>query len=240
MSGTTVLTIDSLDAAARIFSRPAAWRGYFFVARGRRPLPAPARHNPVAARTGRLVARDADRGAVDLREIRAIGAGDSAAFRRLIDREAPRLLRFAQGMLGNAQEAEDVVQDTLIRLWEKAADWTPDARIGTWLHRVCYNRAIDVLRRRRNFVEDSALDLVADPAETAEAVLVGTETAHALAAAIETLPPRQRTAVLLFHVQELSQREAAAIMEISETAFESVLARARRQLRRLIGEDENG
>lgn len=183
------------------------------------------------------MARNEDGAAVELGEVRAIAAGDSAAFQRLIDREGPRLLRFARGMLGSLDEAEDVVQDTLIRLWENAASWTPDARIGTWLHRVCYNRSIDRLRRRRAFVDDSALDDMADESVPPDHLLVQGETVRSVQAAIAVLPPRHRTAVLLFHFQDLSQREAAAVMGMSETAFESLLARARRQLRRSLADE---
>lgn len=167
----------------------------------------------------------------DLSEIRAIAAGDSAAFQRLIGREAPRLLRFAQGMLGSLDEAEDVVQDTLIRLWENAASWTPEARIGTWLHRVCYNRAIDVLRRRRALIDGGALSELPDPTDLPDAGIIRNETALSIRDAVARLPTRQRTAVLLFHFQDFSQRDAASVMGVSEDAFESLLARARRQLK---------
>jgi RNA polymerase sigma-70 factor (ECF subfamily) len=177
--------------------------------------------------------------AAELLEVRAIAAGDSAIFQRLIDREAPRLLRFALGLLGSMEDAEDVVQDTLIRLWENAATWTPDARIGTWLHRVCYNRAIDLLRRRRAFVEDSALLETIDDAELPDAAMVRGEAELSLREAIERLPTRQRTAVLLFHFQDFSQREAARVMGVSEEALESMLARARRQLRQHLGGDSD-
>jgi RNA polymerase sigma-70 factor (ECF subfamily) len=178
------------------------------------------------------LARHEDAAALELGEIRAIANGDSAAFQRLIAREGPKLLRFARGLLGNLDEAEDAVQDTFIRLWENAALWTPEARIGTWLHRVCLNRSIDVLRRRRAFVDDTILDEFADSAVLPDATLVTNETTLSLRDAIERLPTRQRTAILLFHFQESSQREAAEIMGVSEAAFESVLARARRQLKR--------
>jgi RNA polymerase sigma-70 factor (ECF subfamily) len=184
------------------------------------------------------LARHEDSAGAELREIRAIAAGDSAAFQRLIDREAPRLLRFARGLLGSPDEAEDVVQDTLIRLWENAASWTPQARIGTWLYRVCYNRSIDALRRRRNFVDDSALDELPDGASLPDQSLVHGEAALLLRDAIERLPARQRTAILLFHFQDLSQREAAEVMGVSEAALESTLARARRQLKRWLAPNE--
>lgn len=183
------------------------------------------------------MARSEDTFQADLSEIRAIAAGDSAAFQRLIDREAPRLVRLAYGMLGRLDEAEDVVQDTMIRLWESAASWTPDARIGTWLHRVCYNRAIDALRRRRAVADESALDEIPDDADAPDAGIIRGETILSVRDAIERLPARQRTAVLLFHFQDFSQRDAAGVMGISEDAFESMLARARRQLKRLLGSD---
>src|SRR5262249_51000642 len=138
----------------------------------------------------------------------------------------------------NLEEAEDAVQDTLIRLWENAARWTPDARIGTWLHRVCYNRAIDMLRRRRNFVDEGVLETFPDTADAPEASLIESQSALTRGEAIDALPPRQRTAITLFHFQDASQREAAEIMGISETAFESVLARARRQLKRWLASDD--
>jgi RNA polymerase sigma-70 factor (ECF subfamily) len=175
-------------------------------------------------------------------EIRAVAAGDQGAFSRLIGRESPKLLRFAQGILGNAEEAEDVVQEALIRLWEVAATWTPDARIGTWLHTVAYNRSVDRLRRRRDFVDGSALDEMADPSPLAQDNLEQGELAQSVRDAVERLPHRQRSAVLLFHLQELPQSEAARVMGISESAFESLLARARRQMRQWLsapgGEDD--
>jgi RNA polymerase sigma-70 factor (ECF subfamily) len=164
-------------------------------------------------------------------EMRAIAAGDPVAFARLVDRESPRLLRFARGILGSPEEAEDVVQDTLLRLFQNAGAWEPEARIGTWLHRVCYNRSIDRLRRRRAYVDDKVLDELADEAEAADVVLVKQETVRSVREAIERLPERQRTAVLLFHFQDMAQRDAAEVMGVSEVAFESLLSRARRRIR---------
>ncbi len=172
--------------------------------------------------------------------MRAVASGDPAAFARLIDRESPRLLRFAHGLLGTIEEAEDVVQDTLIRLYENAASWEPQARIGTWLHRVCYNRSIDKLRRRRTFVDEAMLDEVPDSAELPDSALLRSEAVLSVREAVERLPYRQRTAILLFHFQELAQREAAGIMGISEPAFESLLARARRQIRALLDRPGDG
>jgi RNA polymerase sigma-70 factor (ECF subfamily) len=177
-----------------------------------------------------LARGDEDKAPVDL-EMHAVARGDARAFARLIDRETPRLLRFARGLLGNLEEAEDVVQDTFLSLYENAASWRPEARIGTWLHTVCYNRAIDRLRRRRAFVDEGALEDLADSGEAADQGLLRREAVHSVRAAIDALPHRQRTAILLFHFQDMPQREAAAVMGVTEAAFESLLARARRLMR---------
>lgn len=176
-------------------------------------------------------ADDESQAAAEFAEIRAIAAGDQAAFVRLIDRESPRLLRFSQAILGDLGEAEDVVQDTLLTFWKNAGRWKPEARIGTWLYTVSYNRAIDRLRRRRNFVDESALDDIADDGDLPETQLVQVETDRSVRTAVARLPHRQRSAVLLFHFQDLPQREAARVMGVSESAFESLLARARRRMR---------
>ena len=169
--------------------------------------------------------------AAEFLEMRAIATGDQNAFARLIDRESPRLLRFARSMLGSLEEAEDVCQETFISLWENAARWRPEARIGTWLHRVCTNRAIDRLRRRRDFVEADALNNVPDAAPLAEAGLLRGEAIGSVRDALERLPLRQRLALILLYFQELPQSEAAAVLGVSESGFESLLARGRRQLR---------
>jgi RNA polymerase sigma-70 factor (ECF subfamily) len=178
------------------------------------------------------LAKDAgDSRSAEHSEVRAIASGDQAAFARLIDRESPRLLRFAQGVLGSLEEAEDVVQETLISLWENAASWKPEARIGTWLHRVCYNRSVDRLRRRRPQGAMSDLEDLPDTAVLAETALVQEETVRSVREALGRLPHRQRSALLLFHFQDVTLAQGAEILGVSESAFESLLARGRRQMR---------
>ncbi len=189
--------------------------------------------------TGWLLAKDPDQDrAADLAEVRALASGDRDILALVMQREGPRLLRFALGVLGSLEEAEDTVQDTFISLWENAARWRPEARLGTWLHTVCYNRAVDRLRRRRAFVEESALDAIADESEPADRRMVRVQTARSVREAVARLPHRQRTAILLFHFQDLPQKQAAEILGVSESAFESLLARARRQMRRWLSAGE--
>jgi RNA polymerase sigma-70 factor (ECF subfamily) len=182
--------------------------------------------------------RDGDPVARDRMRLVRVAAGDDAAFAEIVVEETPRLLRFAATILGpGAPETEEVAQEALIRLWRQAETWTPDGRISTWLHRVAYRLSIDVLRRRRALVDiDLVEETIADESPEPEARLIVAEDARALRAAVDGLPERQRTAIVLCHFQGLAQAEAANVMDVSEAAYESLLARARRRLRALLAE----
>lgn len=168
---------------------------------------------------------------------RAVAGGDQAAFAALVERESHGLLRFARSLIGDGAEAEDVVQEAFLALWQTAPRWQPDALLTTWLHRVCYTRSIDRLRRRRAFAEVDELEDRPDPtvAEPDSGIAVR-QSVQSVHKALAQLPTRQRTAMVLFHLQEFSQKEAAAVMDVSEDALESLLARGRRQMRALLAE----
>ncbi|ESQ73664.1 RNA polymerase sigma factor [Asticcacaulis sp. AC402] len=160
-----------------------------------------------------------------------IGRGDTAAVSVLVTRKLPRLLSLARRMLGDPVEAEDVAQETLVRTWKQARDWVPGrARIDTWMHRVALNLCYDRLRRRRDQVSTDDVEIV-DSAPGAVAVIEQAQNAAALQTALKALPERQRVAITLCYYQELSNIEAAALMEVSVEALESLLSRARRTLR---------
>ncbi len=181
-------------------------------------------------------AADAARRAADGALMDAVASGDRAAFIRLVNAQSPRLLRFTASLLGSLAEAEELVQEAFLRLWQRAEDWRPDGTVSTWLHRVAYRLAVDAIRRRRPSVGiDGLEEVLADEAPSHHDQLVVTQEAAMLRRAIDDLPERQKAALLLCHFQELSQVEAAAIMGIGEHAYESLLARARRKLRETLG-----
>lgn len=159
-----------------------------------------------------------------------VGAGEPEAARLLVMRHIGRVVGLSHRMLGDATEAEDVAQDTFLRLWRNAARWEPRALLGTWLHRVAYNLCVDRLRRRRALPLDEAGD-VADPAPGAGAVIHLKDVSDAVSRALDALPERQRHAILLVHYQELGNIEAARILGVSVEAIESLLARGRRGLK---------
>lgn len=159
--------------------------------------------------------------------------GDPQAARLLTQRLAPRAFAFAMRLLGDGGEAEDVVQEAMLRLWRIAGEWRQgEAKIATWLYRVVVNLATDRLRARKRRPA-IAIDEQVDPASdspTAEACLIDNDRMTALQQALLALPERQRQAVILRHIEGLSNPEIAAVMEIGVEAVESLTARGKRAL----------
>lgn len=167
-----------------------------------------------------------------------LGQGDEAAARQITHAKLPRVLALARRILGDAQEAEDVAQDTFLRVWRHAGRWRPGAaHFDTWLHTVTLNLCRDRLRRRRE-ATIAALPEVADPALSADVAIDQAARAHRVAAAIAALPDRQREAILLVHYQDLGNIAAAQVLDVSVDALESLLARGRRALRKSLEETE--
>ena len=163
--------------------------------------------------------------------VRRVGEGDAAAIQAMVARKLPRMLSLAQRMLGDAAEAEDVAQEAMVRAWRQAPRWTPgQARFDTWLHRVGLNLCYDRLRRRREIATDAVPDGV-DDGPAPDRGLLAAETGARVEQALARLPQRQREAIVLCHYQELGNIEAAALMEVSVEALESLLSRGRRALR---------
>lgn len=168
--------------------------------------------------------------------VRRVGQGDPAASQALVALKLPRIHALAQRMLGDATEAEDVAQETLLRAWRQAPKWAPGrARFDTWLHRVALNLCYDRLRRRREIPTEAPPDRP-DDGPGPDRGLLAAETGARVAQALRQLPDRQREAIVLCHYQELSNIEAAALMEISVEALESLLSRGRRALRQALSD----
>lgn len=155
----------------------------------------------------------------------------------MVVRKLPRLLALAARMLGDSIEAEDVAQETFLRVWREAPHWQSGrAPFDAWLYRVALNLCYDRLRRQREKTMAMPPER-ADPGPAPDQVLEDRADRQQMAAALLSLPVRQREAVVLQYYQELSNIEAAAVMGVSVEALESLLARARRNLRSYLKQD---
>lgn len=160
----------------------------------------------------------------------AYAAGEAGAARALTGRLAPRIHAFALRMLGDAAEAEDVTQETMLRLWRIAPQWERGrGRVATWAFRVASNLCTDRLRQRRPAALEDAPE-PEDPAPGPEARLIAADRVQALEAALAALPARQRQAVVLRHLEGLANPEIAEVMGVGVEAVESLTARGRRAL----------
>ncbi|MDO9342491.1 RNA polymerase sigma factor [Pseudomonas pergaminensis] len=169
----------------------------------------------------------------DVELLARISNNEPAAVNEMVTRKLPRLLALASRILGDADEAKDVAQESFLRIWRHAASWrSGEARFDTWLHRVALNLCHDRLRRRkeRPLSDDETAALV-DTTPSLDEQLEAADRSARMAAALAALPERQREAIVLQYYQELSNIDAAALMNISVEALESLLSRARRQLR---------
>ncbi len=171
---------------------------------------------------------------------------DQQAFAALLDRHLPGLQVFLRRMAASALDVDDLCQEAFVRVWERRRSWRHGmARFTTWLYRIGYNLAVDALRRRREFAADP--EQIVDWADRAqrqqrgddgEDLVERDETVNAVRAALAALPLRQRTALALYHLQGISQRDGAQVMGISVAAMESLLRRARRSLRQVFARDD--
>lgn len=160
-----------------------------------------------------------------------IGDGDAAAYRVLAERHTQAILRYATRLLHEPTEAEDVTQETFLKLWTSAASWKPDARVATWLHRIAHNQCIDRIRKRRG--NDSEVDVIDDQNRPSDLVM-RREVAATVEQALQQLPERQRAAIVLVHYQGMSNPEAAQVIGVGVEAVESLLSRGRRSLREML------
>ena len=158
-------------------------------------------------------------------------AGDERALGLLMDRHMSKIHSLAFYMLGDQMMAEDITQTVFLKTWTHAKDWQPGkAKLLTWMRRVATNACLDALKKKKPIYTDIVPD-ISDDADTPFQALAKTEQANRVKAALGVLPDNQRAAMIMSYYQGLSQKEGSAILDVSESAYESLLARARKTLK---------
>ena len=163
-----------------------------------------------------------------------VGHGDVDAFTVIVERYTPQVYRVCRRMLNGGSEAEDIAQETFAKLWQTAPQWRAQGGgLPAWLHRVAVNRCLDRLRQFR-LVTTDVIPEVADDAPGPERALAMRRLGDAVGEALAAMPGRHRAAIVLCYFEGLSNILAADVLELNLKAMESLLFRARRNLRELL------
>lgn len=168
----------------------------------------------------------------------AVSKGDQSAYQTLVSQHLNAISHYAFRLLGNRKDTEDICQEVFLKLWTNASKWQPEkAKLTTWLHRITHNLCIDYLRKHGRTHTSDTLDidaaehLLETPQSDEQNESIAIDEKQRLNHAISLLPETQRSALMLCHYAGFSNKEAAAIMNVSVKALESSIARARRSLR---------
>jgi len=180
----------------------------------------------------------------ELELIQQLRAGDEGAFKSLVANYQDLVYNTALGIVQNSEDAEDVAQEVFIQVYRSIDQFKGDARLSTWIYRITTTKALDHIRsrkRKKRFAFITSLfgpndELVHEPVDFQHpgVTLDRKEQAALLFRMIEQLPENQKVAFTLHKTEELSYQEIADIMQLSVSAVESLLFRARQNLRKLL------
>lgn len=173
--------------------------------------------------------------------LEALRHRNPVAFNQLFEMYSDKIYRLAVGLLEDEAAAEEVIQDTFMRLFERLDQFEGRSKLGTWLYRVAYNLCQDRLRTRKpilplilDYGDDDTIPIptiLIDWGQVPEHCLTEAEIKMELDKAISTLPPKLRAVLILREVEGLSTQESADVLEISISAAKVRLHRARLLLR---------
>jgi RNA polymerase sigma-70 factor (ECF subfamily) len=169
-------------------------------------------------------------------------AGDRTAFQSLVERHSRDVFRLAYRITGNEMDAEDAVQETFLRAYQKLSSFDGRASFSTWLYRVTANTSIDVLRRRRRDVSRStSIDddtvYAPDPVSHSPApdrLLFGSEVQAQIRGALDELSELERTAFVMRHFENFSLEEIGRTLGLRTSATKQAVFRAVKKVRRTL------
>ncbi|GJM34182.1 MAG: RNA polymerase sigma factor [Saprospiraceae bacterium] len=165
--------------------------------------------------------------------ITSIANGDRQAFQKLYALFGDKVYNTAITYAQDKEDAEEITQDVFTSIFRNAAKFKGDAAVNTWIYRITVNTSLNHLKRKKrfSFLKFGQLELQKPDFDHPGILLEKKEDAKALFKVIDSLPDKQKTAFILSFVEELPRQEVADIMELSLKAVESLLQRAKANLR---------
>ena len=171
-------------------------------------------------------------------------AGDSGAFRVLVERHSRNLFRLAYRMTGHQQDAEDVVQETFLRAYRQLPHFDERASFGTWLYRIAANYSLDLIRarKRRSELHEAApeegapdpIQSLPDQAPTPDRLAMSGQVKDKVAAALDELSEMERTAFVLRHYEGMCIEDISRTLGVQPNAAKHSIFRAVQKLRRAL------
>ena len=167
--------------------------------------------------------------------------GDELAYVELVNRYRDRLMNFIYRYVGTRQEAEDIVQDTFVKLFQKKDYYRPISEFSTWIFTIASNLAKTELRKRKRRkvsylsqlgMEEKDFDIPVE--DTTDEEMVGEYTESQIQNAIQSLQLHFRTALILRDIEELSYEEISKILDVPLGTIKSRINRARLQLQEML------
>jgi RNA polymerase sigma-70 factor (ECF subfamily) len=172
--------------------------------------------------------------------IRAAQSGERDALITLLREIESHVYRTAYYMLNNEQDALDVSQEALIRIYTKINSYEEKAQFKTWVQRIVTNICIDKFRKTKPTVSVDEHEMIFSSEINVEHEVISTYVAQDIQEAIEKLPEHHRTVVILRYVEDFSYNEIAESLNLPINTVKSYLFRARKQLQNLLQEYQKG
>ena len=168
-----------------------------------------------------------------LQLIQAIANGESKAFQELYEIFSARVFNTALSYTQNEQEAEEITQDVFTNIYRNASKFKGEASVSTWIYRITVNTSLNQLKKKKrfSFLKFGEPELNKPDFDHPGVLLEKKENARLLFKVIDTLPDSQKSAFILSYIEDLPRQEVANILEISLKATESLLQRAKKNLR---------
>lgn len=171
---------------------------------------------------------------IDFTLMRAVQNGDMVAFNSLVDRYKDRLMNVIGRMLSSKEEAEDIVQETFVRVYQHRQSFNFQHCLSTWIYTIGLNLARNELRKRRKFKFFDITDMTGSEPELSVEMKVPTRLPETINAAVTQLPERYREAFILRDVEEMPYEEVAKVLDVPLGTVKSRVNRARLMLRDIL------